>query len=89
MLSQFLVDVAQLVSLFADSVFYGFYLITFFSCFHELLTTSDGSLKSRHIINYKMVAASLWMLVFSTLQVACHLRFVLDAFTHSESIETL
>ncbi|KAK0462526.1 uncharacterized protein EV420DRAFT_1639739 [Desarmillaria tabescens] len=31
-----------------------------------------------------MVAASLWMLVFSTLHVACHLRFVLDAFIYSD-----
>ncbi|KAK0462514.1 uncharacterized protein EV420DRAFT_1265381, partial [Desarmillaria tabescens] len=68
----------------------GFYLITLFSCFHGLLSTSDGNLKSRHTINYKMVAASLWMLVFSTLHVACHLRFVLDAFIYSngEPIDT-
>lgn len=38
-----------------------------------------------------MVAASLWMLVFSTLQVACHLRFVLDAFVYSDNkpVDTL
>ncbi|SJK96955.1 uncharacterized protein ARMOST_00204 [Armillaria ostoyae] len=38
-----------------------------------------------------MVAASLWMLVFSTLQVACHLRFVLDAFIYSDNkpVDTL
>ncbi|PBK63289.1 hypothetical protein ARMSODRAFT_1058087 [Armillaria solidipes] len=67
----------------------GFYLITSFSCFRELLT-SDGSLKSGHTINYKMVAASLWLLVFSTLYVACHLRFILDAFIYSsgEPIDT-
>ncbi|KAK0194897.1 hypothetical protein F5146DRAFT_1023328 [Armillaria mellea] len=65
MSSQFPVDAAQLTSLFVDS----FYLITFFSCFHGLLTTKDGVLK---------------MLVFSTLQVACHLRFVLDAFVYSD-----
>ncbi|KAK0240840.1 hypothetical protein EDD85DRAFT_816464 [Armillaria nabsnona] len=91
MSSQFPVDVAQLVSLVVDSVFYGFYLITFVSCFHGLLTTNDGGLKSRSTINYKMVAASLWMLVFSTLQIACHLRFVLDAFIYSDNkpVDTL
>ncbi|KAK0505298.1 hypothetical protein EDD18DRAFT_331992 [Armillaria luteobubalina] len=69
----------------------GFYLITFFSCFHGLLTTNDGRLKSRSSINHTMVAASLWMLVFSTLQVACHLRFVLDAFIYSDNkpVDTL
>ncbi|SJL11543.1 uncharacterized protein ARMOST_14947 [Armillaria ostoyae] len=37
-----------------------------------------------------MVAASLWLLVFSTLYVACHLRFILDAFIYSngEPIDT-
>ncbi|KAK0213303.1 hypothetical protein DFS33DRAFT_1247360, partial [Desarmillaria ectypa] len=72
-------------------LYLGFYLITFFSCFHGLLTTSEGSLKSRRTINYKMVAASLWMLDFSTLQVAYHLQFVLDAFIYSkeEPIDTL
>ncbi|KAK0475551.1 hypothetical protein IW261DRAFT_1495008 [Armillaria novae-zelandiae] len=91
MFSRFSVDEAQLVSLFVDSVFYGFYLITFFSCFHGLLTTNDGRLKSRSAINYTMVAASLWMLVFSTLQVSCHLRFVLDAFVYSDNkpVDTL
>ncbi|KAK0225384.1 hypothetical protein IW262DRAFT_1236711, partial [Armillaria fumosa] len=63
----------------------------FFSCFHGLLTTDDGRLKSRSSINHTMVAASLWMLVFSTLQVACHLRFVLDAFIYSDNkpVDTL
>ncbi|KAK0192000.1 hypothetical protein F5146DRAFT_1037973 [Armillaria mellea] len=88
MFSQFPVGEAQLTGLFVESIFYGLYLITLFSCFHGLLTTSDGSLKSRRTINYKMVAASLWMLVFSTLHVACHLRFVLDAFVYSNGEPT-
>ncbi|KAK0462531.1 uncharacterized protein EV420DRAFT_1251086, partial [Desarmillaria tabescens] len=91
MSSRFPVDEAQLASLFVDSVFYGLLSDNFFSCLHGLLTTSNGNLKSRHTINYQMVAASLWMLVFSTVQVSCHLRFVLDAFIYSDGdpIDTL
>ncbi|KAK0462525.1 uncharacterized protein EV420DRAFT_1193375 [Desarmillaria tabescens] len=57
--------------------------MTFISCFRGSLWSSDGVLKAKSDINYKLVVASLWMLVFATVNIVCNLQFVLYAFIYS------
>ncbi|RXW13945.1 hypothetical protein EST38_g11912 [Candolleomyces aberdarensis] len=78
-MATFDVTAAQIVGLFMASVFYGIYLITFFSCIRVLLWR-DGKMKSWGSINKMMVLAAFGMLVFGTLDVSFGLRRNLDAF---------
>lgn len=75
----FPIDAAQVVGLFMESVFYGIFLVSFFSCMRVLLW-SEGWFKPFHIINKKMFLAALTMFIFASLDVAFGLRHNLDAF---------
>jgi len=77
----FPIDAAQIVGLFMESVFYGIFLVSFFSCLRALLW-SDGWFKPVHLLNKKMVFASLLMFIFASLDVAFHLRHNLEAFVY-------
>lgn len=78
---KFGVTEAQIVGLFMESVFYGIYLITFFSCISVLLV-KEGRMKPWSSINKTMVVAALLMLLFGSLDVAFGLRHNLDAFVY-------
>ncbi|KAF9449210.1 hypothetical protein P691DRAFT_799526 [Macrolepiota fuliginosa MF-IS2] len=72
MAQTFLIDAAQVVGLFMESVFYG--------CL-RVLFMMDGRLKPFARIHLKMVFAAVAMFVFASLDVAFHLRHNLEAFT--------
>ncbi|KAJ3541613.1 hypothetical protein NMY22_g3816 [Coprinellus aureogranulatus] len=78
---EFGITEAQIVGLFMESVFYGIYLITFFSCMGVLLM-KDGHLKEWSAINKMMVTSALLMLIFGSMDVAFGLRQNLDAFVY-------
>ncbi|KDR69732.1 hypothetical protein GALMADRAFT_77028, partial [Galerina marginata CBS 339.88] len=67
----------------------GMYLISFFNCIH-VLVWSDRWFKPRHHVKKAMLLAALLMLVFASMDVAFHLRHVLDAFIYfnGDPIET-
>ncbi|KAF5309750.1 hypothetical protein D9611_013619 [Ephemerocybe angulata] len=78
---EFEITAAQIVGLFMESVFYGIYLVTFFSCMRVLLWR-DGRLKAWSEMKKMMVIAALLMLVFGSLDVAFGLRHNLEAFVY-------
>lgn len=81
------ITAAQIVGLFMESVFYGIYLVTFFSTMRVLLW-KDGAVKPFKIINKPMVVAALFMLLFGTMDVGFGLRHNLDAFVYSVGKQT-
>lgn len=80
-MAEFDITAGQIVGLFMACVFYGIYLVTFFSCIRVLLWR-DGKRKEWSAINKTMVVAALLMLVFASLDVAFGLRHNLDAFVY-------
>ncbi|KAH8105362.1 hypothetical protein BXZ70DRAFT_1043500 [Cristinia sonorae] len=82
MADDFPIDVAQIVALFLESVFYGIYLVTFGLCVNVLLfsehTRPGGDRKYRLLSPFFIVA--LLLFIIATLDEALLLRHVLDAF---------
>ncbi|KAH8105363.1 hypothetical protein BXZ70DRAFT_520696 [Cristinia sonorae] len=82
MADNFPIDVAQIVALFLESVFYGIYLVTFGLCVNVLLfskhTRPGGRRKHRFLSPFFLVA--LLLFIIATLDEALLLRHVLDAF---------
>ncbi|EJF60330.1 hypothetical protein DICSQDRAFT_137639 [Dichomitus squalens LYAD-421 SS1] len=76
MADKFPIDVAQIVALFLESMFYGLYLVSFGMCMYTMLLKS----RSRHRQRTVFVVVALLLFIFATLDVALLLRHVLDAF---------
>ncbi|TFY75551.1 hypothetical protein EWM64_g8460 [Hericium alpestre] len=72
----FPIDVAQIVALFLESLFYGFYLVTFGMCMYALLSLGRKNGYRR----WPLIVVALLLFTFATLDVAFLLRHVLDAF---------
>jgi hypothetical protein len=71
---------AQIVALFLESVFWGFYIITFVLCLRSLLFKSSWDLKRRSEINWPMLLVALAMCVLGTLDVSISLIHNIKAF---------
>ena len=78
-MSDFPVDVAQLVALFMEAVTYGIYVVTLALCVRSLFWGRHG-LKAT--VNWPMAAVTALMCVFATLDVALGLRHNLEAFVY-------
>ncbi|EJF60321.1 hypothetical protein DICSQDRAFT_171278 [Dichomitus squalens LYAD-421 SS1] len=76
MADKFPIDVAQIVALFLESMFYGLYLVSFGMCMYTMLLKS----RSRHRQRTVFLVVALLLFIFATLDVALLLRHVLDAF---------
>ncbi|KAM5545449.1 hypothetical protein V8D89_000487 [Ganoderma adspersum] len=74
--NKFPIDVAQIVALFLESLFYGLYLVSFGMCMYTMLTSSQPRRGQRSMF----LVVALLLFVFATLDVALLLRHVLDAF---------
>jgi len=57
----------------------GILLVSFFSCMRVLLW-SEGRFKPLHLVNVKMVMASLIMFIIASLDLTLHVRHNLEAF---------
>jgi hypothetical protein len=68
---------AQLVALFMEAVTYGMYTVTLAICVRALFWDRQGL---KHNINWPMVAVTVLMAAFSTLDVALGLKHNLEAF---------
>jgi hypothetical protein len=79
-MDEFPITEAQIVALFLESVFWGFYLVTFVPCLHLLLFKSSWELKRLSEINWPMLLVALGMCVFATLDVAIGLMHNIQAF---------
>ncbi|KAM5540140.1 hypothetical protein V8D89_006280 [Ganoderma adspersum] len=76
MTDTFPVDVAQLVALFLESIFYGIYLVSFGMCMY-LMLVNPRSRQGKRIV---FLLVALLLFVFATLDVSIQLRHVLHAF---------
>ncbi|KAJ7647039.1 hypothetical protein FB45DRAFT_186973 [Roridomyces roridus] len=77
----FLIDSAQIVGLFMETLLYGVYLVTLAQCLRALLwSPADHCFKK--VIHWHMLAAAMLMFTFATLDVAFGLRHNLDAFVY-------
>ncbi|KAI1793790.1 hypothetical protein LXA43DRAFT_1059780 [Ganoderma leucocontextum] len=76
MADEFPIDVAQIVALFLESIFYGLYLVSFGMCMYTMLVKSRSRQGQRNVF----LVVALLLFVFATLDVALLLRHVLDAF---------
>ncbi|KAM5545852.1 hypothetical protein V8D89_000890 [Ganoderma adspersum] len=76
MVDDFPIDVAQIVALFLESLFYGLYLVSFGMCMWTMLVKSRSRQGQRNVF----LIVALLLFVFATLDVALLLRHVLDAF---------
>lgn len=74
----FPIDEAQLISLFMEAVTYGVYLVTLGMCIQALFMGSVG--REGRSRNWPLIIVAAAMFVFETLNIACSLRFSLDAF---------
>ncbi|KAJ7452120.1 hypothetical protein B0H11DRAFT_2074364 [Mycena galericulata] len=79
-MDNFPITEAQIVGLFLESVFWGFYLITFILCLRSLLFGSNWQLKRLSEINWAMLLVALAMCSFATLDVALGLMHNIEAF---------
>ncbi|KAI0035999.1 hypothetical protein K488DRAFT_41943 [Vararia minispora EC-137] len=77
MMSEFPLDVAQIVALFLESLFYGLNLVSFLSCMHALLFIKHDGSNGQYIY---FMGTTLFFFTFATLDVVFLLRHVLDAF---------
>ncbi|TFK21684.1 hypothetical protein FA15DRAFT_672304 [Coprinopsis marcescibilis] len=75
----FPIDAAQIVGMFMESVFFGVYLVTFVRCV-KVLFWRDGAFKPWHRMHHKMIVAAFLMCIFASLDVAFHLRHILEVF---------
>ncbi|KAJ7678566.1 hypothetical protein B0H14DRAFT_2552661 [Mycena olivaceomarginata] len=80
-MDKFPITEAQIVALFLESVFWGFYIVTFVLCLRSLLFKSSWDLKRRSEINWPMLLVVLAMCVFTTLDVSIGLMHNIEAFT--------
>ncbi|KAJ7431323.1 hypothetical protein FB451DRAFT_1157165 [Mycena latifolia] len=77
----FLIDSAQIVGLFMETLLYGVYLVTLVPCLYALLwSPADHHFKNR--IHWSMLTAAILMFTFATLDVTFGLRHNLDAFVY-------
>ncbi|KIP07596.1 hypothetical protein PHLGIDRAFT_35367 [Phlebiopsis gigantea 11061_1 CR5-6] len=76
--SAFPIDVAQLVALFMESLFFGIYLVSFGMCIYVMLIKSHSRRLTCQRVIFLIVAIALF--TFAALDVALLLRHVLDAF---------
>ncbi|KAM5540141.1 hypothetical protein V8D89_006281 [Ganoderma adspersum] len=76
MADAFPIDVAQLVALFLESIFYGIYLVSFGMCMYLMLVKARSRRRKRNVF----LVVALLFFVFATLDVALLLRHVLHAF---------
>ncbi|KIP07584.1 hypothetical protein PHLGIDRAFT_412628 [Phlebiopsis gigantea 11061_1 CR5-6] len=70
------VDVAQLVALFMESIFYGLYLVTFGMCMYIMLVRGRSGARQRGVF----IAVAVSMFVVATLDVVLLLVHILYAF---------
>lgn len=74
---------AEIVGLFLETLFYGFFLVTFFSCLRALLFTGEGGLKRSNDIKWPMVVVTILLAIFGSLDVFFGLVHNLQAFVYS------
>lgn len=74
------IDEAHLVASFMEDVAYGIFLVSFGFCIRVLLFTKAGTLKQTKRINWPVLAATLLMATFATLNVSFDLRFNIVSF---------
>ncbi|KAF7326546.1 Ubiquitin carboxyl-terminal hydrolase [Mycena venus] len=79
-MDEFPITEAQIVALFLESVFWGFYLITFVPCLRLLLFKSSLELKRLSEIKWPMLLVALGICVITTLDVAIGLMHSIQAF---------
>ncbi|KAF7328336.1 Ubiquitin carboxyl-terminal hydrolase [Mycena venus] len=79
-MDDFPITEAQIVALFLESVFWGFYLVTFVPCLHSILFKSSWELKQLSEINWSMLLVALGVCVFATLDIAIGLMHNIQAF---------
>jgi hypothetical protein len=79
----FLIDSAQIVGLFMETLLYGVYLVTLGQCLHALLwSPAEHRFRAKNKIHWPMLVAAILMFTFATLDVAFGLRHNLDAFVY-------
>ncbi|KAH8088915.1 hypothetical protein BXZ70DRAFT_899246 [Cristinia sonorae] len=76
----FPIDIAQIVALFLESIFYGIYLVTFGLCLYILLFSAHT--RHRHRLLNPFLLIAIAMFTIATLDVALLLRHILDAFIY-------
>lgn len=79
-MDKFPITEAQIVGLFLESVFWGFYIITFVLCLRSLLFEATWELKRPSKLNWPMLLVTLAMCIFATLDVAIGLMHNIEAF---------
>ncbi|KIP04646.1 hypothetical protein PHLGIDRAFT_129367 [Phlebiopsis gigantea 11061_1 CR5-6] len=70
------IDVAQILALFMETLFYGLYLVSFGVCMYTMFIVGRSTTRQR-VFNF---AIAILLFTFATLDVALLLRHVLDAF---------
>jgi hypothetical protein len=79
-LPPFGISEAQIVGLWLETLFWGFFLITFFMCLRTLLFNEEDELKRKEHINWPMLMVALLLFVFATLDVILGFVHNLQAF---------
>ncbi len=75
---------AQLLGMFLESVFLGFFLITFVQCIDILLRdTTRSGWRAPRSINWPMLVVAILLFVFATLDVALGVVHNIQAFVYS------
>ncbi|KAJ6544707.1 hypothetical protein B0H10DRAFT_2133542 [Mycena sp. CBHHK59/15] len=77
----FLIDSAQIVGLFMETLLYGVFLVTLVQCLYALLWSPVEHHFKKHF-HWPMLVAAILMFTFATLDVAFGLRHNLDAFVY-------
>ena len=76
-MTAFPVDEAQMISLFAETVVYGIYLVTLGMCIRALFWGNHGR---KRCYNWPLIIVAASMFLFATFDITFGLRHNLDAF---------